>query len=603
MNAPKSELKRKDILDLLDLASDMSDQAIASILTKFCELNSRVRFASLWKLNHRSNSIAIYSRSRSDYAPQLGRNNEFIQEFLCSTSCTSVNAIVGTAEFREGKRQNFSIRRSKNYGIFHPEEVIKQYDLDEFIALPIDATHAPESSEVPRFFCLFYCPKNGSAADVADVDLDIVRRCLGKMIYNQFNESRWRKVERFTAFLSQHHDPESSDFLDQLRSLVPCEAVFEISYSKGQIQINGSPKNRFHISGKYAERVWKLELNNGANLLDQDRITPTKGCLVRTAIAYQTKNHEQSNRVIILYCNRITSCPLRTTGLEEFVDDFGFDDEMLVDAIGEHIRAFTLTKEERKRRDDVTRIIAHEIKQPLIDIRNSLAKFQYSPEKFGLRLTLDRMQSSVDLALLLAEINTELSDQRVLRLTVRRAASVRTKDLLTQMRLLMRGLCEDVGFKNDNIQVEIGQGCENLAIARSLLATIFLNTVSNSIKYSNRDFENAWCSFKMMFVTRSDPIWDQNKVSSKFRRNGLMMTTTDNGVGVPSNELERVFEKETRIRNPYAVSGLGLGLYHLRRTVESLDGRVWMASNDADSQKVLGFSTRIYTLLPESIAR
>lgn len=83
------------------------------------------------------------------------------------------------------------------------------------------------------------------------------------MIYNQFNEARWRKVKSFTSYLSQHHDPEAADFLDQLRELLPCEAVFEISYSKGQIQISGSPKNRFRISEKFAERVWSLGLKNG----------------------------------------------------------------------------------------------------------------------------------------------------------------------------------------------------------------------------------------------------------------------------------------------------------------------------------------------------
>lgn len=602
MNVPRSELDREDILDLLDLASDMSDQAISSLLTKFCNLNSKVRFASLWKLNRRSNSISIYARSSSDYAPQLGPNKEYIQEFLCSTECPSVNAIIQTDNFRTNTRKNFSINQSKIFGLFHPQSIVEEFDLDEFIALPIAATHAPDDS-TPRFFCLFYCPKNVSATAVADVDLDIIQRCLGKMIYNQFNESRWRKVEKFTAYLSQNHDPDAADFLNQIRALLPCEAAFELSHSKGQLQVNGASKNRFQISKKFASRIWDMHLENGANLIEADRLKVTDGCKVKTVIAYQTRNHESSNRVIFLYCNRITTCPLQETGQKEFIDDFGFDDEMLVDAIGEHIRAFTLTKEERKRRDDVTRIIAHEIKQPLIDIRNSLAKFQYSPQKFGLRLTMDRVQSSVDLALLLADINTELSDQRIMRLTMRKAALVRTESLLSQMKLLMRGLCEDIGFKNDNIQLEIGQGCENLAIARSLLATIFLNTVSNSIKYSNRNFDEAWCSFRIMFVSRSDPIWDQNKASKKFRRNGLLLTTTDNGVGVPEHELDRVFEKETRIRNPYAVSGLGLGLYHLRRTVEALDGKVWMTSNEKRDQKVFGYSTRIYTILPEAVAR
>lgn len=606
MEIHQSDLARADVLDLLAIASDMDPSSISRLLTKFCNLNSKVRFASLWRLNKRSGTISICARSESDYLPQLGKNNEYIQEFLCPVTCASVSEIIGTEEFSSGMRKDHSIRTSKRFGVFHPEDVVQEFKLDHYVVLPIEALHAPsleKGDELPRFFCLFYCPLGVEGSEVAAIDLDLIGRCIGKMIYNQFNEKRWKKVESFTGFLSSHHNPESTEFLAQLQELVPCEAVFELTYYRGALNISCAKRNSFSIGRNGAERFWQSNLPNGASLLDASSLALFGNKQVKNVIAYQTQNHEKSNRVIILYCNKISPCPFRKTGKRTFQDDFGFDDVMLADAIGDHIHAFTLTREERKRRDDITRIIAHETKQPLIDIMNSVAKHRYIPGRFGLDMTLERITDSIELALLLADINTEPSDERNIRAMMQRSTSVIVEPELKRLKKLLRFLCDDSGFKNDNIDIQIGAGCDQIAIAQPLLATIFLNTVSNSIKYSMRDFENSWCSVVISFVSEENPIWLQNDVPRKNRRPGLLITTTDNGVGVPREKTEEVFEKEARLQHMYSVPGLGLGLYHLKRVVEALDGQVWMKSLSGAEQRLFGYSTRIFTLLPRNVVR
>lgn len=604
--AQRSELEREDVLELLSIASNMKDHALGDLLAKFCNVNSKVRFASLWRLNEEAGTISIYARSNGDYLPQLGNRDERIEEFLCPTSCPVLQALLNSTEFRSAKRLNYSIRKAQLYGTFHRKEIVDEYGLDSLVLLPIETVHAPRFGLTPnqvQFFCLFYCPLGKDAEEVADVDLALIAQCLGNMIYNRFNEHRWNTIQRFTGFLSAHHDPDSEVFLDELKICMPCEAVFELSQLAGQIVVTGAHGNQFQISKQAAANFWSAYRGVGSKHLQNKDGTTIESSAVKSILVYQAASSENANRVIFLFCNKRSACPFAGGGQKTFRDDFGFDDVLLAEAVGEHVRAFTLTKAERKRRDDVTRIIAHEIKQPLVDIRNSLGKYHYSPERFGLALTHERIQDSADLALLLAEINTELSDERILRLTVRRKATIDAEMQLHKMRRLMRGLCEDVDFKNENITIDVASNCKTLTIARSLLATIFFNTVSNAVKYSSRNFEEAWCNVRLLAVRSDDPVWNQFNVHKKLRRSGLLITTTDNGQGIPADMIEKVFEKEIRLHHPDVAPGLGLGLFHLRRTVDALDGRVWIQSPADPASRPRGVGTRVFTILPESIVR
>lgn len=596
------ELQRSDVLALLDIASGMQSEAISRLLTKFCSASPHVRFASVWRVNQRAQTISIYARSLSDYRPQLGPNGEMSQEFLASSDCPAIQNIINSPLFKSGKRSNHSIKKTQIFGLFHPENIVKQYGLDEFIALPIQARHAPQidsSGQLPRFFCLLYCEPNYTADSVADIDLELIRQCLGNMIYNRFNENRWQIISQFTRYLAEHADPETPLLLAELKRCLPCENVFEITSVRGEVSAIGAVDNSVRLSKRSAEALWRQSRPDGARLLSKSEVEELGTPWIKSAIVYEIFNKEASNRVVIVFCNRVSTCPLRESGKEFFRDDFGFDDVDLASAVGSHVRAFSINRAERKRRDDVTRIIAHETKQPLIDIQNSVSKFERYPGQFGLKLTLSRIKESTSLALLLAEMNTELSDPSIARSAMAKAGYLEVYPQLEQMRLAMRGQCEDFDFRNSEIKIEVSSDCQRIRIPRALLATIFINTVSNAIKYSTRQFSTSWCNFKVLYVEPSDPIWDQGDIPVKLRRSGFMFTTTDNGIGVPRDKVSEVFQKESRLDRAGAVPGLGLGLYHLKRTVECLDGRVWLTIGSEHS----GYSTRVLTILPGSLSR
>ncbi len=60
----------------------------------------------------------------------------------------------------------------------------------------------------------------------------------------------------------------------------------------------------------------------------------------------------------------------------------------------------------------------------------------------------------------------------------------------------------------------------------------------------------------------------------------LIFEITDNGVGIPQDQISRVFEKFFRSDNAskYQTDGTGLGLYIAKNIVEQLDGKIWFQS-------------------------
>ncbi len=96
------------------------------------------------------------------------------------------------------------------------------------------------------------------------------------------------------------------------------------------------------------------------------------------------------------------------------------------------------------------------------------------------------------------------------------------------------------------------------------LEQVLNNLVSNAIKYS--------------------PKGGRIEISGRALPNEVVITVSDQGVGIPFEEQPRVFERffrgarERHQRTP----GAGLGLYLVKAIVEAHDGRIWVESNPGE---------------------
>ncbi|MBF0161586.1 MAG: histidine kinase [Magnetococcales bacterium] len=74
---------------------------------------------------------------------------------------------------------------------------------------------------------------------------------------------------------------------------------------------------------------------------------------------------------------------------------------------------------------------------------------------------------------------------------------------------------------------------------------------------------------------------------------GLGLTVSDNGAGIPADDLERIFEKFHQVQKDVTdlPLGTGLGLTICRRIIECHNGRIW-------AESVLGEGTSLHFILP-----
>jgi len=106
------------------------------------------------------------------------------------------------------------------------------------------------------------------------------------------------------------------------------------------------------------------------------------------------------------------------------------------------------------------------------------------------------------------------------------------------------------------------------------LRTIMTNLVSNAIKYSSRG---------VIRITAVSPIPQT-----------VVVSVEDNGIGIPSDDLTRIFEPFVRL--PYrkgSVDGIGLGLAIVKQTADLIKAPI-------EVESVLGQGTTFFLTLPRS---
>ncbi|HEY3107902.1 MAG TPA: HAMP domain-containing sensor histidine kinase [Chloroflexota bacterium] len=95
---------------------------------------------------------------------------------------------------------------------------------------------------------------------------------------------------------------------------------------------------------------------------------------------------------------------------------------------------------------------------------------------------------------------------------------------------------------------------------RDRLVQVLLNLVSNAVKYS--------------------PAGGTITVSARAVGDAVRITVADQGLGIPSEELPRLFGRFHRVggADRQGIRGTGLGLYITRQLVEAQGGRIWAES-------------------------
>jgi signal transduction histidine kinase len=90
---------------------------------------------------------------------------------------------------------------------------------------------------------------------------------------------------------------------------------------------------------------------------------------------------------------------------------------------------------------------------------------------------------------------------------------------------------------------------------------VFDNLISNAIKFT---------------ADGSNP---EIHIGAGRKDNQVCFSVRDNGIGIPPQQRERIFEPFVRL-NPDSAKGSGIGLAIVKRIIELYDGRVWIESEE-----------------------
>ncbi len=222
-------------------------------------------------------------------------------------------------------------------------------------------------------------------------------------------------------------------------------------------------------------------------------------------------------------------------------------------------------------------IISHELKSPLAAIENYLQVLLggfAGPLNERQQRMLERCTLRVnDLRALITDI-VDLArmnpDQIQADFTVLDPYEIATQAL------------EDVRLaaaqKEISIQVDTSPQLQPIVAAPRRLRQVFSNLLSNAVKFS--------------------PDGGMVILRVKDEPERLVVEVMDEGIGIPADEQQLVFEDFFRSRNAEGIAGAGLGLSIAKKIVEAHQGKIWVESPYAEGKS----GTRFTVVIPRDLA-
>ncbi len=280
-------------------------------------------------------------------------------------------------------------------------------------------------------------------------------------------------------------------------------------------------------------------------------------------VVCQTKNGESIS--VAFSCSVIQT---EVEGLQNFVY-IGRDITERKRVEAEIVKALERERELRELKSDFVSMASHEFRTPLTTIFSSTELLQYYGNTWAedkknkhfnrIEAAVKRMTELLDDVLLYSKAEAGMLDFKPKPLVLKNFCS----DLVEEVQL-------GIGEKHKITFVYSG-ACNNACMDNKILLHILTNLLSNAIKYSSPDTTvllGCYCQ--------------DGEVTFEIK---------DEGIGIPPEDLSRLFESFHRAKNVGAIPGTGLGLSIVQKSVELHGGTITVQSE-------IGVGTTFKVILP-----
>jgi two-component system phosphate regulon sensor histidine kinase PhoR len=212
---------------------------------------------------------------------------------------------------------------------------------------------------------------------------------------------------------------------------------------------------------------------------------------------------------------------------------------------------------ETVRRDFVSNL-SHELRTPLASLRALAETLQEGAldDPPAARRFVDQIQIEVDALTQMANELLELSKIESGHFSLNLAPTAAC-DLLNSAARRMQMQAERANLR---LRVECVEALPKVQVDAQRLEQVLVNLIHNAVKFTRPGGE---------VILFAEP-WDGE----------VRFAVQDTGVGIPADEVARIFERFYRVDKSRAGSGTGLGLSIAKHIIEAHRGKVWAESTE-----------------------
>ena len=242
-----------------------------------------------------------------------------------------------------------------------------------------------------------------------------------------------------------------------------------------------------------------------------------------------------------------------------------FDPQGRLTDIIANVIDITRFREEEEMKSTFVSIISHELKTPVALIKGyaqTLARPDATWDPETARQSLQIIEEEADR--LEALINNLLDVSRI------QAGDLRLELSDVDMRRLLERVAQDYRTQTERHQIELDLPDDLPMIVgdEERLRQVFTNLIGNAIKYSPDGG-----------LIRIGA-WVENRETEGKIQPRLVIYVADQGVGIPEEELPKIFDRFYRVDSGLRrrTAGVGLGLFLVNAIVEAHHGEIWVRS-------------------------
>jgi len=237
---------------------------------------------------------------------------------------------------------------------------------------------------------------------------------------------------------------------------------------------------------------------------------------------------------------------------------------------------------ETVRRDFVSNI-SHELRTPLASLKaltETLQDGALSDPEAGPRF-LDRMVTEVDALTQMAQELLDLSRIESAQVALE-LSRVAPQELLASAAERMKTQAERAGLV---LRLECRADVPAIRADASRLEQVLVNLIHNAVKFSRPG------GAVVLSAETAEEL--SSGMSDVVKLPAVRFAVHDDGIGIPADEVPRIFERFYRVDKARSGGGTGLGLSIARHIVEAHGGAIWVES-------IEGQGSTFFFLIPEA---